>query len=97
MSKLESLSLSDAPLAKVKVNATVIFSILNSFSRRTSRDSRVIGTLLGNVEKDGTIVVSKKKKKLCCVCCVCCEWCSGYIATPFSADRSVRVCIPSFM
>ena len=54
----ESLSLSDVPLGKIQVNATVIFSILNSYSRRTARESRVIGTLLGEVQKDGTVVVS---------------------------------------
>lgn len=41
---------------QVKVNATVVFSILNSFVRRNTRDSRVIGTLLGEV-KNGVIVV----------------------------------------
>jgi translation initiation factor 3 subunit F len=40
----------------VKVNATVIFSILNNFTRRVPRDSRVVGTLLGEV-RDGVVVV----------------------------------------
>ncbi len=36
----------------------MFFSILNSYARRTSRDARVIGTLLGEVQRDGTVVVS---------------------------------------
>lgn len=57
MSGLEALSLKDDSLPSVKVNATVLFSILNSYVRRSTRDARVIGTLLGEV-KDGTIIVS---------------------------------------
>jgi hypothetical protein len=41
----------------VKVTATVVFSILNSHIRRAQRDTRVIGTLLGEV-KDGVVYVS---------------------------------------
>lgn len=56
---LEALSLGLDPFPKIKVNATVIFSILNSFVRRAQRDSRVIGTLLGEIdEKEGTITIS---------------------------------------
>jgi hypothetical protein len=57
MSQVESVSLSDSLLPRVKVHATVVFSILNSFTRRTPRDSRVVGTLLGEV-RDGVVVVS---------------------------------------
>jgi hypothetical protein len=53
----EALALSDSALPKIKVHATVIFSILNSFVRRSTRDARVIGTLLGEV-KDGVVTVS---------------------------------------
>lgn len=59
MSKLEALALKDAQLPKIKVNATVIFSILNNFMGRSPRDARVIGTLLGEVKDDGTVVVSE--------------------------------------
>jgi translation initiation factor 3 subunit F len=56
---LEAISLQDSPFPKIKVHATVIFSILNSFVRRAQRDSRIIGTLLGEVnEKDGTVTIS---------------------------------------
>ena len=41
----------------VKVHPTVVFSILNSFTRRSPRDSRVVGTLLGEI-RDGVVVVS---------------------------------------
>lgn len=58
MSNLEALTLKDAPLPKIKVHATVICSILHNFMRRTPRDSRVIGTLLGEV-KDGVVTVSE--------------------------------------
>lgn len=47
----------DSALPSVKVHATVVFSILNNFTRRSPRDSRVIGTLLGEV-RDGVVVVS---------------------------------------
>lgn len=57
MSHFEALALSDSPLPKIKVHATVIFSILNSFVRRNTRDARVIGTLLGEI-KDGVVVIS---------------------------------------
>ena len=54
----------DTPFAKIKVHATVIFSILNSFSRRSQRNSRVIGTLLGEVnEADGSVTVRALKEK----------------------------------
>ena len=56
-SSQEAISLRDASLPKIKVHATVVFSILNNFTRRTPRDSRVIGTLLGEV-KDGVVHVS---------------------------------------
>ena len=55
----EAISLKESRYPNVTVNATVIFSILNIFVRRSQRDSRVIGTLLGEVnEKDGSVVVS---------------------------------------
>jgi hypothetical protein len=53
----EALTLGDSALPKIKVHPTVVFSILNNFTRRSPRDSRVIGTLLGNV-KDGVVTVS---------------------------------------
>lgn len=57
MSKLDAISLRDTSLPKIKVHATVVFSILNNFTRRSPRDSRVIGTLLGEV-KDGVVHVT---------------------------------------
>lgn len=54
---MESVSLKDNSLPKVKVHPTVVFSILNSFTRRVPRDSRIIGTLLGEV-RDGVVVVT---------------------------------------
>lgn len=53
----EALTLKNASLPRVKVTATVIFSILNSYARRAQRDTRVIGTLLGEV-KEGVVTVS---------------------------------------
>jgi hypothetical protein len=52
----EALTLKSATLPRVKVTATVVFSILNSHIRRAQRDTRVIGTLLGEV-KDGVVYV----------------------------------------
>ncbi len=56
-SSQQSLSLNENALPQIKVQATVIFSILNAYSRRASKDSRLIGTLLGEV-KDGIVTVS---------------------------------------
>lgn len=56
---MEALSLSSKPLPVVKVSAQVVFSILNSFSRRAEKDSRLMGTLLGEV-KDDVVHVSLK-------------------------------------
>jgi translation initiation factor 3 subunit F len=48
MSKLCALSLpGESELPTVKVHPTVVFSILNHFSRRSDLGTRVIGTLLG--------------------------------------------------
>jgi translation initiation factor 3 subunit F len=58
MSKLEALSLGDAGDVAVKLHPTVVFSILNHFIRRTDRDSRVIGTLLGYV-KNGVVEITE--------------------------------------
>lgn len=58
MSHLEALTLKNASLPRVKVTATVIFSILNSYARRAQRDTRVIGTLLGEV-KEGVVTVTE--------------------------------------
>jgi len=58
MSHLEALTLKSSTLPRVKVSSTVALSILNSFARRSQRDSRVIGTLLGEV-KDGVVVVTE--------------------------------------
>jgi len=49
--------LRDASLPRVKIHATVIFAILNAHSRRPAEGVRVIGTLLGEVAKDGTVTV----------------------------------------
>jgi hypothetical protein len=57
-SQLEALSLKDSALPKVKVHATAIFSILNHFIRRTPREGRVMGTLLGEVKEDGTVEIT---------------------------------------
>ncbi|KAJ1406724.1 JAB1/Mov34/MPN/PAD-1 ubiquitin protease-domain-containing protein [Ochromonadaceae sp. CCMP2298] len=57
-SQLEALSLKDSQLPKVKVHATAIFSILNHFIRRTPREGRVMGTLLGEVKEDGTVEIT---------------------------------------
>ena len=53
----EAVKLGDSSLPKVKVHATVVLSMLNSYVRRSPRDSRVIGTLLGEVKEDGSVVV----------------------------------------
>lgn len=57
----ETLTLADSVLPKVRIHPIAIFSILNHFARRTPRDSRVIGTLLGEV-KDGVVVVSVRER-----------------------------------
>lgn len=57
LNEQEALTLKNASLPRVKVTATVIFSILNSYARRAQRDTRVIGTLLGEV-KEGVVTVS---------------------------------------
>ena len=41
----------------VKIHLTAVFSILNTFVRRSERNSRVIGALLGT-SKDGIVEVS---------------------------------------
>lgn len=60
MSELGALTLLGSPSAvKIKVQATVVFSILHSFARRPNKDHRVIGTLLGEIdEKTNTIVIT---------------------------------------
>ncbi len=47
----------DSPLPRVKVHGSVVLSILNAHMRRPGEDTRVIGTLLGEVSKDGTVTV----------------------------------------
>lgn len=47
-------------MPRVKVHASVVLSVLNSFSRRPAPGVRVIGTLLGQVAKDGTVTVSQR-------------------------------------
>jgi hypothetical protein len=48
--QIEALSLGDAPnTIVVKLHPTVVFSVLNNFVRRSDRETRVIGTLLGTV------------------------------------------------
>lgn len=53
----EALSLTDSPLPQVYVSTTVVFNILNAYCRRNALDSRIIGTLLGEV-RDGNVYVS---------------------------------------
>jgi len=45
-------------LPKVNLHATAVFGILNHFMRRTDRDARVIGTLLGRRGDDRTVEVT---------------------------------------
>jgi hypothetical protein len=52
----EALTLLDDRKPSVKIHATAIFSMLNSFSRRVDKQTRVIGTMLG-VTKDGSTEV----------------------------------------
>lgn len=48
--QIEALSLGDAPnTIVVKLHPTIVFSVLNNFVRRSDRETRVIGTLLGTV------------------------------------------------
>jgi translation initiation factor 3 subunit F len=55
MSTLEALSLpGEDALPTIKVHPTVVFSILNHFSRRSDLEARVIGTLLGT--KTGNVI-----------------------------------------
>lgn len=49
---IEKLTLSDAKLPKVLLHPIAVFSILNSFMRRSDKNSRSIGTLLGVVTED---------------------------------------------
>jgi hypothetical protein len=57
MSHSEALSLSNKALPVVKVSAQVILSILSRFSNRLEKDTRVVGTLLGEI-KDNVVHVS---------------------------------------
>eukprot|EP01041_Mallomonas_annulata_P006786 gene6786-13743_t len=54
---MQALTLDDEVLPTVKVHATAVFGILNSYGRRAEKQSRVIGTLLGFV-KDGCVEVT---------------------------------------
>ncbi len=55
MSGLEALSLpGEGELPTINVHPTVVFSILNHFSRRSDLETRVIGTLLGS--KSGNVI-----------------------------------------
>ena len=52
----EALTLAgDEPLPTVRVRASAVFSILSSYVRRSEKQARVIGTLVGMV-KDGNVV-----------------------------------------
>ena len=53
----ETLILGDNTLPTIQIHSTVVFDILNSFSRRDDLSNRVVGTLLGSV-KDDCIEVS---------------------------------------
>jgi len=64
MSNLEAITLFDettkrSSYPKIEVHAIAVFSILNNFMRRSPRDSRVMGTLLGERKEDGTVVVTE--------------------------------------
>ena len=52
MNQIETLTLSDAKLPKVLLHPTAAFSILNSYMRRSDKNMRVIGTILGTVTDD---------------------------------------------
>ena len=47
----------DTPLPSVMIHPTVVFEILNSFSRRDDRQNRIIGTLMGIIH-DNRVEVS---------------------------------------
>jgi len=53
-----ALTLSDDVLPTIKVRATAVLGILNSYGRRAEKSSRVIGTLLG-VTKDNCIEITE--------------------------------------
>ena len=63
MTYSEALSLSNKPLPALKVSAQVILTILNAHSRRSELDTRVVGTLLGEV-KDNVVNV----RAYCLIC-----------------------------
>jgi translation initiation factor 3 subunit F len=52
-----ALTVAEEALPTVRLHPTAVFSILNSYSRRSDKDSRVIGSLLGT-EKNGVFVVT---------------------------------------
>ena len=57
--QIEALSLGDAPnTVVVKLHPTVVFSVLNNYVRRSDRETRVIGTLLGTIT-DGCIEITE--------------------------------------
>ena len=57
--QIEALSLGDAPnTVVVKLHPTVVFSVLNNFVRRSDRETRVIGTLLGTIT-NGVIEITE--------------------------------------
>lgn len=53
----EALTILDDRKPHVRVHATAILAILNSFSRREDKQARPIGTMLGEM-RDGCIEVS---------------------------------------
>ncbi|RYG67527.1 hypothetical protein EON64_07260 [archaeon] len=51
------MALRDTSLPKVKVNSLVILSIMNFYMRRSANGTRIMGTLVGEIAKDGSIIV----------------------------------------
>ena len=50
MASQTAVSLEDDSLPRVKVHATAVLGMINSFVRRADQESRVIGTLLGTTD-----------------------------------------------
>jgi len=59
------LTIGESNLPQVKVHATAVFGMLNSFGRRPPKQERVIGTLLGRV-REGVIEVRINIFKIFC-------------------------------
>ena len=57
MSK-HTLTLADTQFPVVKLHPTAVFEILNTFMRRSDKNQRIIGTLLGSI-KDNVVEVNR--------------------------------------